>query len=105
MDGKYEKHMDLTPGRILEKKINSWIAKIRVSGFSPEIESDLEIILSQAFPRDTLEEMAANPKEVLVIYEILGNELEKLDIDDQDRLKNLLDDVEIDLKEIRAREN
>lgn len=105
MEGKHEKHSDLSPGRILEKKINSWIAKIRASRFSPEIENNLEIIISATFSKGKIEDIATNPKEILIVYEMLGNELKRCNADDEQKLIALLDNIENDLKEIRAREN
>jgi hypothetical protein len=105
MEGNHERHIDLSPGRNLEKKVNVWIAKIRTSRLREEIQIDLENIIQQTFQKDALEEIAITKKPLLVFLELFGHQLEKLPQESKAEFQTILDEITTDIETLRSTEN
>lgn len=105
MGNSHEQKVPLTPGRMLEKKLNHWVGIVRTSSLSEKTKENVEAVIMGCLPKNELEEIAKNPKQVIILHEILGSIFTEISEEEKIGLEKVLLDVGNHIETMRATEN
>ena len=104
MEGMNRKHEILTIKELFDKKVNSWIAKIRTSEL-PETFKELAETIIENMLKNNVDKIPES-KEMSATYELLGALMYKLEKPEEvEVFKKILDEILEDIKTTRASEN